>query len=173
MATYTGTAGDNRAEGGFDRMYGLAGEDTLLSQWKGRVYLDGGDGDDDLETEDGAWGEFYGGAGNDLITGGNTLNVDTILGGAGDDVVWGDLRAWPPLGAADLIDGGEGRDALMGDLGNDTIYGGDGDDSGAEFSRPVPVAISTCRVSAAGAATTISTAATATTRSAVTQATTA
>jgi Ca2+-binding RTX toxin-like protein len=121
MTTYTGTGGDDTASGEFALMYGLGGDDSLTSLWDGQVYLDGGNGHDILDTD--AWGQLYGGEGNDWIGGGDTLNVDTIFGGSGDDAVFGDS-------GADFIDGGDGRDALSGDEGNDTLHGGDGDDSG-------------------------------------------
>ena len=136
MATYTGTPGADRERRDWDRMYGLGGDDTLTSLWQGQVYLDGGEGNDVIRPErlsTGAWGEFYGGAGNDWVGGGDTLNVDTIFGGPGDDAVFGETGS-SEEGAGDYIDGGDGRDALSGDYGNDTIYGGDGDDSGPRIT---------------------------------------
>ena len=131
MPTYTGTSGDDQAAGGYDRMYGLAGHDTLTSTWQGQVSIEGGSGHDILGTH--GWGRLDGGADNDWVGGGDTLNVDTILGGSGDDVVFGDTGR-SGRGGADFIDGGDGRDALFGDDGSDTIYGGDGDDSGSAIA---------------------------------------
>jgi hypothetical protein len=42
--TYTGTAGHDQVKGGFDRIYGLGGDDDLTSEWDGQVCLDEGDG---------------------------------------------------------------------------------------------------------------------------------
>ena len=53
---------------------------------------------------------LIGGAGNDVITGGN--EDDSILGNAG----------------ADLLNGGIGNDTIYGGPGNDTLIGSDGDD---------------------------------------------
>jgi Ca2+-binding RTX toxin-like protein len=65
---------------------------------------------------------------------------DVILGGEGDDQVFGagrfDPAAMPGLDPsalaqadlADLIFGGAGNDEIFGEGGNDTIIGGDGDD---------------------------------------------
>ncbi|MGI9434687.1 MAG: putative Ig domain-containing protein, partial [Geminicoccaceae bacterium] len=50
-----------------------------------------------------------------------TQGNDTLVGGAGDDVILG-------LGGADRIDGGAGDDSLSGGRGKDTLIGADGDD---------------------------------------------
>ncbi len=57
--------------------------------------------------------------GNDTIRGGG--GVDTIFGQGGDDIIFGD-------GGADIIDGGTGDDTIHAGR-NDTIQGGDGDDT--------------------------------------------
>ncbi|NML27864.1 calcium-binding protein [Zoogloea dura] len=49
------------------------------------------------------------------------LGADTILGGAGNDIIGGS-------GADDLIDGGEGNDIISGLEGNEQLFGGKGDD---------------------------------------------
>jgi Ca2+-binding RTX toxin-like protein len=79
------------------------------------------------------------GAGNDLITGGNTasgsfgLTVgghDTLEGGDGDDRIWG-LGGDDALfgdGGNDRLDGGSGNDSLYGGLGFNSFIGGEGND---------------------------------------------
>ena len=66
------------------------------------------------------------GAGNDAITVGvpffRSLNIPTTLnGGAGNDILVGG-------NAADTINGGDGRDVLVGNGGKDALSGGAGDD---------------------------------------------
>ncbi|NVZ73213.1 type I secretion C-terminal target domain-containing protein, partial [Pseudomonas costantinii] len=46
---------------------------------------------------------------------------DTLLGGAGDDILFGQ-------GGNDTLDGGKGNDILLGGTGNDTLIGGPGND---------------------------------------------
>lgn len=66
-----------------------------------------------------------------------SYEADTVLGGAGDDVIFGSGQyAAPGMGAAflarddaaDRLDGGLGNDTLYGAGGNDTLTGGAGDD---------------------------------------------
>ncbi len=69
------------------------------------------------------------------------IGNDTVLGGAGDDVVFGGDDNDKLGGAAgdddliggngnDVVDGGAGDDELSGSNGNDTVTGGTGDDIG-------------------------------------------
>ncbi|WP_223544017.1 tandem-95 repeat protein, partial [Pseudomonas sp. BF-B-28] len=46
---------------------------------------------------------------------------DTLLGGAGNDILFGS-------GGSDTLDGGKGNDILLGGTGNDTLMGGQGND---------------------------------------------
>ncbi|QXH48832.1 LapA family giant adhesin [Pseudomonas xanthosomatis] len=46
---------------------------------------------------------------------------DTLLGGAGNDIIFGQ-------GGNDYLDGGKGNDILLGGTGNDTLLGGEGND---------------------------------------------
>jgi len=123
-----------------DYLFGEEGHDDLFGN-DGNDHLDGGDGVDDLfggNDDDflfagaGLGGLLDGGAGNDRITGSDeggedpnfndaTYFGDRILGGAGDDVLFG-------LGGADLIQGGAGNDRIDGGANGDRILGQDGHD---------------------------------------------
>ena len=61
--------------------------------------------------------EVYGGAGNDLFSGGD----DRIYGEDGNDVLLGE-------DGNDVLDGGDGHDLLFGGAGDDDLFGGLGDD---------------------------------------------
>jgi Ca2+-binding RTX toxin-like protein len=56
--------------------------------------------------------QFYGGAGNDTLTGGTQW--DTLLGQGGNDEIHGG-------GGSDSIEGGLGNDLMLGDAGDDTF----------------------------------------------------
>lgn len=78
------------------------------------------------------------GSGNDRISGGNPtgaaaadiFDTDTIYGGGGDDVIFGDRenRETSGEGGDDTLYGGTGSDTLFGDAGADRLYGGRGQD---------------------------------------------
>jgi Ca2+-binding RTX toxin-like protein len=72
----------------------------------GSATLDGGDGDDDLRSEESA-DTLLGGAGSDKLAAGK--GADVLHGGDGDDLLRDDDGATP---ASDLIDGGPGSDLL-------------------------------------------------------------
>lgn len=61
------------------------------------------------------WDIFYGGRGDDDLTGGGASEV--LLGGAGNDDLYGN-------GDVDTLDGGSGSDFLWGGAGNDMLTGG-------------------------------------------------
>lgn len=115
----------------------------------GMIVADGRGGDDTIDASaiTGLFTQLSGGAGKDLIRGGNaggllfgdTAGVnaaaqDTIFGGAGDDTIYGDSNADGGEGAADIISAGDGNDVIYADGGmggvaaGDTIDGGAGDD---------------------------------------------
>lgn len=114
MAKFTGGAGNDVhvgsngddtlvGAGGNDHLTGLLGNDLLVGN-SGADYLDGGEGNDVLYSDDEA--EFLGYpyySPNRFDTG---TEVDTLLGGAGDDVISG--------GYGDFLDGGDGY--------GDTLY---------------------------------------------------
>jgi Ca2+-binding RTX toxin-like protein len=63
--------------------------------------------------------QLFGGAGNDVLTGGS--GADQLFGGAGNDVLNG-------KGGNDLLFGGAGDDTLIGGAGNDQVFGEAGND---------------------------------------------
>ncbi len=76
---------------------------------------------------------FQAGSGGDIINLSSnvySLNSVIILGGLGDDILWGNVNADIILGSGgdDIIDGGHGNDELFGEADNDRIGGGLGDD---------------------------------------------
>ncbi|WP_146132054.1 CAP domain-containing protein [Pleurocapsa sp. CCALA 161] len=71
---------------------------------------------------------FYGGDGNDSLSGG--IENDTLIGGFGKDTLIGNAGNDSLDGGADidLFDGGDGDDTLNGGDGNDRLYGKAGND---------------------------------------------
>jgi Ca2+-binding RTX toxin-like protein len=86
----------------------------LPNIWEGgRVVVLGNGGNDTITTSSVRFPiEFYGGAGNDYLAGGNS--DDILDGGEGND----------------RLLGGNGNDILLGGGGADRLYGGNGDDYG-------------------------------------------
>ena len=156
----TGTAGADKllGAGGEDTIRGLAGDD-FLSGGAGNDDLEGGAGDDTLEGgpgRDDLDGGANGSAG-DTVTYANSaeavrvnlgkatasggdaegedgliVNVENIIGSAGDDWLRGDAndnRLTGGAGDDTLIGGGGGNDTLIGGAGEDTLNGGEGDDT--------------------------------------------
>ncbi len=115
-------------------VHGGDGDDTLKAGRGGGVYY-GDDGNDTITSEAagsdfaGVADEFYGGGGNDVLTGwegedelyGDEGN-DVLYGGADDDILTGG-------GGNDFLEGGAGADELNGDDGADELLGGDGGDT--------------------------------------------
>jgi len=100
---------------------------------------------DDLET--GAFDNYYGGNGNDLLKG--VAGANQLYGGDGNDVLSGGTATIPNpqftgdgsaatpfrlndngVSGDDVLEGGNGIDAVYGMDGNDIISGGEGDDGG-------------------------------------------
>ncbi len=79
----------------------------------------GGDDVVKLSDEFNIFTDFFGGAGNDTITG--TALEDIIRGESGDDELIG-------LSGGDRLSGGSGNDIIRGGFGFDQIAGNDGDD---------------------------------------------
>jgi hypothetical protein len=104
-------------------IFGGQGDDFIngatLNAASDGITFSGDKGNDQIST----------GAGDDLILGGDDVDVlsstsgkNTIDGGAGNDRLTGGT-------AADSIDGGVGNDTIDGLAGNNTINGGDGNDT--------------------------------------------
>jgi Ca2+-binding RTX toxin-like protein len=134
MPVFYGTdANDAPLPANFDFLYGGRGNDTLGSSIAGFDYWEGGEGNDYLYAlwSSSAWGNYYGGDGNDLIQMGNTTAAEEAYGGSGNDRIEADSAG---IASVDYMEGGSGRDSLMGYAGNDVLYGGDGDESGANIA---------------------------------------
>uniref|UniRef100_UPI002627EBE3 calcium-binding protein n=1 Tax=Propionivibrio sp. TaxID=2212460 RepID=UPI002627EBE3 len=66
--------------------------------------------------------------GGDDVIGGVTTN-DLIDGGDGSDAIWGDYPGSTPVPGADWLEGGAGSDTLYGGAGDDLLRGGSGNDT--------------------------------------------
>lgn len=92
---------------------------TVFNSAGSQNTIDGGTGDDTIQTGD-SQDSILGGEGADTINAGG--GDDTIEGGAGDDVIEG-------AGGDDSILGDEGADSISDFAGFNTVSGGDGDDT--------------------------------------------
>ncbi|MFZ3583032.1 calcium-binding protein [Loktanella sp. DJP18] len=107
---------------------------TTIVPTPGDDNIDGGDGNDTIDDEPGAFNgtsadTFYGGAGDDIIyTGGGN---DLAYGGTGNDYVNGENDDDTLHGddGNDTLAGSDGNDTLFGGLGTDTLWGGNGNDT--------------------------------------------
>ncbi|MCI2398320.1 Ig-like domain-containing protein [Aliiroseovarius sp. N1Y82] len=155
--TIYGGDGNDTIIAGFDTISDYIGDDPNVpnpaypfpndqNQIDGMDYVDGGAGDDIIQTGDdrdtilGGTGNdtidagidddtVDGGEGDDYIEGGH--GSDNIDGGAGNDVIWGgEGPGTDPLNIIDAIDPvpNNGIDTIHGGDGNDIIYGQDDDD---------------------------------------------
>ena len=103
---------------------------SLDSQFAGQLIVDAGDGTDVItEATFGVGATLVGGAGDDVIFAGS--GDDSIVGGDGDDSINGGL-------GNDVIDGGADDDTITGSTGVDSIDGGDGTDLIVESSSLDP-----------------------------------
>src|SRR5437763_1707852 len=100
------------------------GTDADNVQAGGFVNYYGGDGNDYL-SGDATPNQLYGGQGNDILLGSQNLTFSGS-GTLADPFV---LTSFAPSGD-DYIEGGTDADIVYAADGNDTIYGGDGNDSG-------------------------------------------
>ncbi len=136
---------DLRGGAGIDLLYGDDGDDLLRGDSGDanvggqRLFgqkLFGGPGDDTLFafaptldpiSESALRGDrLDGGDGVDAVLG--NLRQETLIGGAGDDVLEGDGLAGPNYGSNPQPLTNGGGDELFGDLGDDLLIGGGGDD---------------------------------------------
>jgi Ca2+-binding RTX toxin-like protein len=104
-----GQGGDDDIYGdvGNDQLFGGDGADYMFGE-NGIDYLVGGGGDDNLDGGVNA-DEIYGEDGNDVLGGGSSFDTDILVGGAGNDTIYGDS------GQGDY-------DRMYGNAGNDTFY---------------------------------------------------
>jgi len=86
-----------------------------------QVFGNGGNDTISLDESNGALpaAQLFGGAGNDVLTGGS--GADQLFGGAGNDTLLG-------KGGNDLLFGGDGNDTLIGGTGDDQVFGEAGND---------------------------------------------
>ena len=109
---------------GDDQIAGVGGDDILIGG-AGDDFLDGGDGNDTVSFEDAAQSvnvDLSSGRASGVETGDDTINVENVLGGAGDDTIKGNSDN-------NTLDGGAGEDLFVATSGDDTIVGGTGVDT--------------------------------------------
>lgn len=140
---------------GNDIIFGGGGSD-LITGGSGNNYLDGGGGDDEIVGGDafdvirggtgnddlrgGAGIDFlYGDDGDDLLRGdagigtgvGQILYGQKLFGGSGNDTLWAYAPTFDEaerLQRGDHLDGGSGADSLLGNVRQEVLIGGVGDD---------------------------------------------
>ena len=141
-----GGEGNDSVDAGFDddSVFGGAGMDFLEGN-EGNDTIDGGDDADviygDVAPTNPDYPFF---APYDLPNDGTDLapnnNADSLIGGAGNDTIFGQDDNDTLIGGTgndyldggnddDVLDGGDGADTLIGGAGNDTLNGGHDDDS--------------------------------------------
>ena len=96
-----------------------------------QVFGKGGNDTITLDESNGALpaAQLFGGAGNDVLTGGS--GADQLFGGAGNDTLFGKGGNDLLFGGAgnDVLTGGDGDDQVFGEAGNDRMIWNPGDDS--------------------------------------------
>src|SRR6266699_2247483 len=97
------------------------GTPTVASTALIQVFGQGGNDAITLDESNGALpaAQLFGGAGNDVLTGGS--GADLLFGGAGNDTLLG-------KGGVDQLFGGAGNDVLTGGDGDDQVFGEAGND---------------------------------------------
>jgi Ca2+-binding RTX toxin-like protein len=104
-----GWGGDDSMTGGTgnDILFGVDGADTMLGE-DGVDYLAAGSGDDLVFGGNGS-DEIWGEEGDDQLSGGDSFEFDILVGGDGNDTLFGDSTQGD-------------YDYLYGNLGDDTFY---------------------------------------------------
>lgn len=112
-------AGAIQVNGGAVKVMG--GTPTVANTTTISVFGQGGNDTISLSETNGALpkANLFGGAGNDVLTGGS--GADLLFGQAGNDTLLG-------KGGVDFLFGGAGNDALTGGTGDDQVFGEAGDD---------------------------------------------
>ena len=132
--TLDGGLGNDRLDGqsGSDTLNGGAGDDLFYQNAEGATInnFDGGSGNDTWHV--GAISGGYSGTGwtinlnTGVSTGGgttvNTVSIENVTSGSGDDIIIGDAQI-------NILDGQGGNDTISGLGGDDTLYGGSGTDT--------------------------------------------
>jgi Ca2+-binding RTX toxin-like protein len=110
---------------GNDLIYGGDGDDQLRGD-AGIDYIVGGNGVDNIDGGAGA-DEIYGQDGDDILSGGSTFDTDIIVGGIGNDTIFGDSGR----GDYDLLYGNTGNDTFYVDTPSDLVFeqAGEGTDT--------------------------------------------
>src|SRR5262245_23519700 len=107
------------------------GQATVANTAMIQVFGQGGNDTITLDESNGALpaAQLFGGAGNDVLTGGS--GADLLFGGAGNDTLLGKGGADQLFGGAgnDVLTGGDGDDQVFGQGGNDRMIWNPGDDS--------------------------------------------
>jgi Ca2+-binding RTX toxin-like protein len=110
-------------------VYGGGGSDKLAFQGTTKLLLNGdADSDVHLLSAENRW--LYGGSGNDVLKASPTSPPAEFYGGGGNDTLTGGGGSDDLTGeaGADTLAGGPNDDNLYGGGGGDTLKGGDGDD---------------------------------------------
>ena len=144
QVTVTGAGGNDTikiTKGNSSNVSGGAGKDTITVS-AGKSHIIHGNAANDTITIGKSAGtgiKVYGDAGNDTMKASNSYAVtfyggdgnDTITGGKGGDKLYGQAGADKLYGGAgkDTLSGGAGNDLLNGQAGNDTLTGGAGKDT--------------------------------------------
>lgn len=151
VVTIEGTAGDDRiagtdgrdviaARGGDDRVNAASGND-MICLGRGADRADGGDGVDvvlggaDDDRIDGGRGDddLLGGGGDDRMVDTGAHDVDTMVGGEGNDYSSGAAFSFGGPGDDSLVGSPERGDVLNGGPGSDFVRGSSGDDDLASY----------------------------------------
>src|SRR5262249_26317485 len=119
IVTSRNAAGQLLVNGGVVPIEG--GQPTVANTTEIVVFGQGGNDTITLDESNGALpaAELFGGAGNDVLTGGS--GADLLFGGTGNDILNG-------KGGNDLLFGGAGNDVLDGGTGDDQLFGEAGND---------------------------------------------
>src|SRR3977135_4185611 len=119
ITTSRDAAGQILVNGGAGSIDG--GQATVANTALIQVFGQGGNDVISLDETNGALpaAELFGGAGNDVLTGGS--GADLLFSGAGNDTLLG-------KGGNDLLFGGAGNDTLVGGTGDDQVFGEAGND---------------------------------------------